>query len=173
MIDCTCTCHSRKSLPNSDFSAGFPADSFELNSAIGWSLHFLDQILLLSPLISRSKTNPIAMEIYSFLSETIHAYTGLSLAAFITILSLMIGAYFLVSSLFVHPDSIAATEKSTVATTTPPAGQTPSTPPALLAQPVQMGEMTLEELKEYNGSDGNKPLLVSIKGDVYNVSRGW
>ncbi|XP_078160435.1 membrane steroid-binding protein 2-like isoform X2 [Carex rostrata] len=113
------------------------------------------------------------MEIYSFLSETIHAYTGLSLAAFFTILSLMIGAYFLVSSFFVHPDSVAVTEKSAVATTTPSAEQPPSPPPALLAQPVQMGEMTLEELKVYNGSDRNKPLLVSIKGDVYNVSRGW
>ncbi|XP_078160433.1 uncharacterized protein LOC144555869 isoform X1 [Carex rostrata] len=112
------------------------------------------------------------MEIYSFLSETIHAYTGLSLAAFFTILSLMIGAYFLVSSFFVHPDSVAVTEKSAVATTTPSAEQPPSPPPALLAQPVQMGEMTLEELKVYNGSDRNKPLLVSIKGDVYNVSRG-
>lgn len=85
----------------------------------------------------------------------------------------MIGAYFLVSSFFVHPDSVAVTEKSAVATTTPSAEQPPSPPPALLAQPVQMGEMTLEELKEYNGSDRNKPLLVSIKGDVYNVSRGW
>lgn len=115
------------------------------------------------------------MEIYVLLSETIHAYTGLSPAGFVTILSLMIGAYFLVSSLFVHPDSVAVAEKSTAASTPPPAptDQSPSPPPALMAEPVQMGEMTLEELREYNGSDRNKPLLVSIKGDVYNVSRGW
>ncbi|KAJ3699699.1 hypothetical protein LUZ61_003404 [Rhynchospora tenuis] len=114
------------------------------------------------------------MEILATLSDTIHAYTGLSPAAFVTILSLMIGAYFLVSSFFVHPDSIATTEKSASAPDpAAPADQAPSPPPALLAEPVQMGDMTLEELREYNGSDREKPLLVSIKGDVYNVSRGW
>ncbi|KAJ1699192.1 hypothetical protein LUZ63_007704 [Rhynchospora breviuscula] len=114
------------------------------------------------------------MEILASLSDTIHAYTGLSPAAFVTILSLMIGAYFLVSSFFVHPDSIATTEKSAAASApAAPPDQAPSPPPALLAEPVQMGEMTLEELREYNGSDREKPLLVSIKGDVYNVSRGW
>jgi membrane-associated progesterone receptor component len=114
------------------------------------------------------------MEIYARLSETIHASTGLSPAAFVTILSLMVGAYFLVSSFFVHPDSLAATDKSAVVSSSPAtADQSPSPPPAVMAEPVQMGEMTLEELREYNGSDRNKPLLVSIKGDVYNVSRGW
>jgi Leucine rich repeat/Leucine rich repeat N-terminal domain/Leucine Rich repeat len=70
----------------------------------------------------------MAMEICARLSETIHADTGLSPAAFITILllSLMVGAY-LLAYFFFHPDSITATEKSVVASASPaPANQSPS-----------------------------------------------
>ncbi|KAJ3682993.1 hypothetical protein LUZ60_013220 [Juncus effusus] len=86
----------------------------------------------------------------------------------------MIGVYFLVSSFFVQPDSDSSAGYKPVAASPPaPAEKPVSPPPALFAEPVQMGEMTMEELRKYNGSDRNQPLLISIKGDVYNVSRGW
>ncbi|PIN11917.1 Cytochrome b5 [Handroanthus impetiginosus] len=36
---------------------------------------------------------------------------------------------------------------------------------------VQVGEITAEELKEYDGSDPKKPLLMAIKGQIYDVSQ--
>jgi Leucine rich repeat/Leucine rich repeat N-terminal domain len=64
----------------------------------------------------------MAMEIYArLLSETIHVDTGLSPAAFVTILVLslwlMVVAYFLASSF--HPDSVTATEKGAVVSASP------------------------------------------------------
>ncbi|KAK6159013.1 hypothetical protein DH2020_006327 [Rehmannia glutinosa] len=37
--------------------------------------------------------------------------------------------------------------------------------------PVQMGDVTEEDLRAYDGSDPNKPLLMAIKGQIYDVSR--
>lgn len=34
-----------------------------------------------------------------------------------------------------------------------------------------MGDVTEEELRAYDGSDPNKPLLMAIKGKIYDVSR--
>ena len=34
------------------------------------------------------------------------------------------------------------------------------------------GDITLEELKQYNGVDSAKPILVAIKGHVYDVTAG-
>lgn len=105
------------------------------------------------------------MAFYSTVVAAIDAYTGLSPAAFFTILALMFGVYRLVSSLFVYPDDAAA-EK----TSPPPAP--PAMQPFVPPEPVQMGDITLEELKAYDGSDPNKPLLMAIKGQVYDVSMG-
>lgn len=41
-----------------------------------------------------------------------------------------------------------------------------------LKPPVQLGEVTEEELKAYDGSDPEKPLLMAIKGQIYDVSQG-
>ncbi|KAF3614563.1 Membrane steroid-binding protein 1 [Capsicum annuum] len=41
----------------------------------------------------------------------------------------------------------------------------------VLPSPVQLGEISEEELKEYDGSDPNKPLLMAIKGQIYDVSQ--
>ncbi|KAJ0961208.1 hypothetical protein J5N97_000802 [Dioscorea zingiberensis] len=89
------------------------------------------------------------------MADTIHAYTGLSPAAFFTILALMLGAYRLVSSMFVSD-----------APETPPM-QPPPPPP----EPVQLGDVTLDELRVYDGCDPKKPLLMAIKGQIYDVSR--
>ncbi|KAL0452506.1 UNVERIFIED_CONTAM: Membrane steroid-binding protein 1 [Sesamum latifolium] len=40
-----------------------------------------------------------------------------------------------------------------------------------LPPPVQLGEITAEELKQYDGSDSKKPLLMAIKGQIYDVSQ--
>ncbi|KAL3652380.1 hypothetical protein CASFOL_002061 [Castilleja foliolosa] len=39
-----------------------------------------------------------------------------------------------------------------------------------LRPPVQLGEITAEELRQYDGSDPQKPLLVAIKGRIYDVT---
>jgi membrane-associated progesterone receptor component len=36
---------------------------------------------------------------------------------------------------------------------------------------VQVGEITEEELRQYDGSDPEKPLLMAIKGQIYDVSQ--
>ena len=40
-----------------------------------------------------------------------------------------------------------------------------------IPQPVPVGEITEEELKVYDGSDPEKPLLMAIKGQIYDVSQ--
>lgn len=39
-------------------------------------------------------------------------------------------------------------------------------------EPVQVGEITEAELRLYNGSDKSKPILISVKGQIYDVSEG-
>ncbi|KAG1370907.1 putative Membrane steroid-binding protein 2 [Cocos nucifera] len=99
------------------------------------------------------------MALYESFAAAIHSYTGLSPAAFFTILALMIGVYRLVCGLFVAPDAV-------------PEKRSLLPEPVIPPEPVQMGEMTLEELRAYDGSDPRKPLLMAIKGQIYDVSRG-
>ena len=40
-----------------------------------------------------------------------------------------------------------------------------------LKPPVQIGEVTEEELKDYDGNNPDKPLLMAIKGQIYDVSQ--
>ncbi|KAJ4963543.1 hypothetical protein NE237_023482 [Protea cynaroides] len=40
-----------------------------------------------------------------------------------------------------------------------------------LSPRTQLGEMTVEELKAYNGWDPEKPLLIAIEGHIYEASR--
>ncbi|KAJ6818733.1 putative steroid-binding protein 3 [Iris pallida] len=117
---------------------------------------------------------------YSRLSGVIDEYTGLSPSALFTILALMVGAYLLVSSLFVSPEAIAEAEAKNKKkkkkeeekdddvddVVVPP----PAVPPPPPAEPVQMGDVTLEELKAFDGSDPGKPLLMAIKGNIFDVS---
>ncbi|KAG8083791.1 hypothetical protein GUJ93_ZPchr0010g7415 [Zizania palustris] len=42
-------------------------------------------------------------------------------------------------------------------------------PPA--PEPVEVGEITADELRQYDGSDPEKPLLMAIKGQIYDVSQ--
>ncbi|XP_042494496.1 membrane steroid-binding protein 2-like [Macadamia integrifolia] len=40
-----------------------------------------------------------------------------------------------------------------------------------LSPPTELGEITVEELKAYDGSNPKKPLLIAIKGQIYDVSQ--
>ncbi|CAI5474980.1 unnamed protein product [Closterium sp. Yama58-4] len=39
-------------------------------------------------------------------------------------------------------------------------------------EPIKIGEITLEELSQYSGSDPEKPILLAIRGRIYDVTRG-
>nr|XP_043636106.1 membrane steroid-binding protein 2-like [Erigeron canadensis] len=94
--------------------------------------------------------------IYTTLTNTITEYTGLSPAAFFTISAMMFVVYKVVSSMFVAADDYVAVKRDQE---------------FILREPVQIGEMTEDELRPYNGSDPTKPLLMAIKGKIYDVSR--
>ncbi|GER25257.1 membrane steroid-binding protein [Striga asiatica] len=103
----------------------------------------------------------MALELWETLKESITAYTGLSPATFFTVLAVGLTLYYVVSNLFgssgdghIQPRSTAFEE------------QMEPLPP-----PVQLGEITAEELKQYDGSDPKKPLLMAIKGQIYDVTQ--
>ncbi|KAF8396302.1 hypothetical protein HHK36_017917 [Tetracentron sinense] len=100
------------------------------------------------------------MAFYSIFTEAIPAYTGLSPAAFFTILALMFGVYRLVCGMFVAPEDSKAEEKNFNPMES-----------FQFADPVQLGDVTVEDLRAYDGSDPKKPLLMAIKGQIYDVSR--
>ncbi|XP_051150187.1 membrane steroid-binding protein 2-like [Andrographis paniculata] len=96
------------------------------------------------------------MAIWETVTHSIDAYTGLSPAAFFTILALMFVTYKVVCGMFVAADDYAAVKRGYE---------------IAIREPVQLGDVTEEELKAYDGSDSNKPLLMAIKGQIYDVSR--
>ncbi|KAF7821816.1 membrane steroid-binding protein 1-like [Senna tora] len=101
----------------------------------------------------------MAVQLWETLKEAIVAYTGLSPATFFTALALLFAVYYVISGMFGssdhHPRPSRAFEE-----------QMQPLPP-----PVQLGEITEEELKAYDGSDPKKPLLMAIKGQIYDVSQ--
>lgn len=102
----------------------------------------------------------MALQVWETLKEAIVAYTGLSPTTFFTVLALALAVYYLVSGLFGgsdyhEPRNVRSLEE-----------QMQPLPP-----PVQLGEVTEEDLKLYDGSDPNKPLLMAIKGQIYDVSQ--
>ncbi|KAI3760679.1 hypothetical protein L1987_51077 [Smallanthus sonchifolius] len=96
------------------------------------------------------------MGLYSTVTDAITQYTGLSPAAFFTIAAMMVLVYKFVSGMFVAADDYMAVKREQQIT---------------LREPVQIGNITEDELRPYNGSDHNKPLLMAIKGKIYDVSR--
>ncbi|XP_022882742.1 membrane steroid-binding protein 2-like [Olea europaea var. sylvestris] len=96
------------------------------------------------------------MALWSILTETINHYTGLSPATFFTIAALMVVTYKVVCSMFVAAEDYVAVKKSNE---------------FVVREPVQLGDVTEEDLRAYDGSDPNKPLLMAIKGQIYDVSR--
>jgi hypothetical protein len=111
------------------------------------------------------------------IADAVQAYTGLSLATAATILALMLATYLLVSSLFVAPVS------SSSAPPEPPhqdkneeekdkEQEEEATVSFVFPDPVEVGEVTLEQLRAYDGKDPAKQILIAIRSQVYDVSRG-
>ncbi|CAM6011978.1 unnamed protein product [Sphagnum balticum] len=92
------------------------------------------------------------MGVIGALVESIPAYTGLSATTFFTIMGLVVAVYYLIAAMLAPP----------------PVKYVPRDPrPA----PVQIGVVTAEELRQYDGSDPTKPLLMAIKSHIYDVSQ--
>lgn len=98
------------------------------------------------------------LQLWQTLKEAILTYTGMSPATFFTVLALGLAVYYLISGLFGSPGAHQMSRDYQE--------QMQPLPP-----PVQIGEVTDEELKQYDGSDANKPLLMAIKGQIYDVSQ--
>lgn len=103
----------------------------------------------------------MALELWSTLKEAIVAYTGFSPTTFFTLLAIFFALYYVLSGLFGSSDTHNRH------------GTTRDFEPQMepLRPPVQIGEVTEEELKSYDGSDPEKPLLMAIKGQIYDVSQ--
>ncbi|XP_020179826.1 membrane steroid-binding protein 1 [Aegilops tauschii subsp. strangulata] len=92
---------------------------------------------------------------------TIAAYTGLPLEAFITVVAVIAGLYMAVSGSFARPAPSPPRRK----------GAEDERTLERLLPPVQLGEVTEKELGLYDGSDPKKPLLIAIKGQIYDVTQ--
>ncbi|CAK9136784.1 unnamed protein product [Ilex paraguariensis] len=102
----------------------------------------------------------MALQVWETLKESITAYTGLSPATFFTVLALALAIYYMVSGMFGSSNQGHHQRSRDFEEQMQP-----------LPPPVQLGEITLEELKQYDGSDSKKPLLMAIKGQIYDVSQ--
>lgn len=96
-------------------------------------------------------------ELWDTLSHAIEVYTGLSPAVFFTVLALAAAVYYVLSGLFAAPPPMRRSMDFPESDPLPP--------------PVQLGEITEEELRQFDGSDPKKPLLMAIKGQIYDVSQ--
>nr|XP_043613123.1 membrane steroid-binding protein 2-like [Erigeron canadensis] len=102
----------------------------------------------------------MAVEFLETLKESITAYTGLSPNAFFTVIAAAIAVYYLFSVLFgAGPNYQQHRPRSFEEDVQP------------LPPPVQLGEISEDELKAYDGNDPQKPLLMAIKGQIYDVSQ--
>uniref|UniRef100_A0A6M2EBR3 Cytochrome b5 heme-binding domain-containing protein n=1 Tax=Populus davidiana TaxID=266767 RepID=A0A6M2EBR3_9ROSI len=101
----------------------------------------------------------MALELWETLKEAITAYTGLSPATFFTVVALGLAAYYVISGFFGGSDHHQHVPRQYEEQMQP------------LPPPVQLGEVTEEELKQYDGTDSKKPLLMAIKGQIYDVSQ--
>ncbi|URD78509.1 membrane steroid-binding protein [Musa troglodytarum] len=95
------------------------------------------------------------VEAWEVAKRAIEAYTGLSPATFFTVLAVAVALYHTVAGFLAPPP--------------PPPPRSREVEP--LAPPVQLGEVTEEELRAYDGSDSKKPLLMAIKGQIYDVTQ--
>ncbi|XP_058727362.1 probable steroid-binding protein 3 isoform X2 [Vicia villosa] len=106
------------------------------------------------------------MEFYTTITNQISFYTGLSPTAFFTISFLTFFVYRTVTSMFVSPQDfnkppvVSARSGSLFEVAEP------------RREPVQVGEITETELRLYNGSDKSQPILISVRGQIYDVSDG-
>ncbi|KAL9225307.1 hypothetical protein vseg_001249 [Gypsophila vaccaria] len=105
----------------------------------------------------------MSIEIWETLKEAITTYTGLSPTLFFTIVALSLAFYHAVFGLFGSSSSSSSNSHQN------PRNFVEESEP--LPPPVQLGEITEDDLKNYDGSDSKKPLLMAIKGQIYDVSQ--
>ncbi|RDY02703.1 Membrane steroid-binding protein 2 [Mucuna pruriens] len=101
----------------------------------------------------------MALQLWDTMKEAIVAYTGLSPPTFFTLLALILALVYIVSGLFPSSNQRRVVSRHVEPQMEP------------LRPPVQIGEVTEEELRAYGGSDSDKPLLMAIKGQIYDVSQ--
>ncbi|KAL5212682.1 hypothetical protein ABZP36_023529 [Zizania latifolia] len=104
-----------------------------------------------------------AVEWWRAAEAAIAANTGLSPAAFFTVMAVATALYVAVSGLLAQPAAPPARrreEEEEEERTSQP-----------LPPPVQLGAVTEEELRAYDGSDPKRPLLMAIKGQIYDVTQ--
>ncbi|KMT18852.1 hypothetical protein BVRB_2g029570 [Beta vulgaris subsp. vulgaris] len=99
--------------------------------------------------------------IYGTIVEAIKNYTGLSPLSLTIITVLTIITYKIVCTMFVAVNDYKEVEE-----------MKEIYEQDMKREPVQLGEVTEEELRKYDGSDLKKPLLMAIKGQIFDVSRG-
>ncbi|XP_057481274.1 membrane steroid-binding protein 1-like [Actinidia eriantha] len=102
----------------------------------------------------------MALQLWETLKEAITVYTGLSPATFFAGLGLGLAIYYVMSALFGSSDRHHERTTRNFQEAMQP-----------LPPPVQVGEIAEDELKAYDGSDPEKPLLMAIKGQIYDVSQ--
>lgn len=100
--------------------------------------------------------------------EEMTRYTGLSPAAFFTIAGMMVVVYRYVTGMFVAPEEYNKPPVVAAANSSDLVNKYFDSPTT--STPVQVGDMTEQELRGYDGSDPNKPLLMAIKAQIYDVS---
>ncbi|CAN0902733.1 Membrane steroid-binding protein 2 [Linum grandiflorum] len=100
----------------------------------------------------------MALQLWETLQQAITAYTGLTPATFFTVLAFGLAVYYLLSGMF-------------GSTNPPPRPRSFEEDVQPLPPPVQLGEIEEDELKQYDGTDPKKPLLMAIKGQIYDVSQ--
>ena len=103
----------------------------------------------------------MAVQLWETLKEAIVAYTGFSPSTFFTVLALLFAVYYVVTGLFGSSDDHHHRHRHVE--------EEEEMPP--LRPPAQLGEITAEELKAYDGTDPEKPLLMAIKAQIYDVSQ--
>ncbi|KAF3645742.1 putative steroid-binding protein 3 [Capsicum annuum] len=86
--------------------------------------------------------------VWTTTAEIILQYTGLWSTTFFTIVALMVVTYKVVCGMFFSSDDFVPIKR----------------------QSLNLGDMTKEELRAYNGSDSEKPFSMAIKGKIYTVS---
>ncbi|PSR93431.1 Membrane steroid-binding protein [Actinidia chinensis var. chinensis] len=101
----------------------------------------------------------MALQLWETLKEAITVYTGLSPATFFAGLGLGLAIYYVLSALFGSSDRHHERTARGLQEEMQP------------MPPVQVGEISEEELKAYDGSDPKKPLFMAIKGQIYDVSQ--
>ncbi|CAL4886468.1 unnamed protein product [Urochloa decumbens] len=97
-------------------------------------------------------------------AAAIVAYTGMTPEAFFTAVAVAAALYVAVSGLLERPAQVPARRREAAA-------EEEERTLEPLPPPVQLGEVTEEELRAYDGSDPKKPLLMAIKGQIYDVTQ--